>query len=122
MSGSPRASILAAWLEAECAHNPKLRQALGNVWCAGDVSDATLARLDAAAGVPLERPRPREALPPDVAAALDEFEALRTSLESDLSSITPESLSSGSGFPMGKLERMAELMIRLAEYGERRGG
>jgi len=48
-----------AWLEAECATNARLRQALANVWCAGEVSDSTLARLDTAAGVRLPRPRPR---------------------------------------------------------------
>ena len=43
------------WLESECAKSPKLRRALAGVWCSDIVSQATLDRLDAAAGVPLAR-------------------------------------------------------------------
>jgi hypothetical protein len=60
-----------AWLERECVTNAPLRQALACVWCAGDVSDATLARLDAAAQVTLSRPPPIEEWPPEVIAFKD---------------------------------------------------
>lgn len=43
------------WLETECATRPKLRRALAGVWCSDIVSVATLDRLDAAAGVRLDR-------------------------------------------------------------------
>jgi hypothetical protein len=43
------------WLESECAKSPKLRRALADVWCSDNVSEATLDRLDAAAGVSLAR-------------------------------------------------------------------
>ena len=62
------------WLEAQSATRPAMRQALSNVWCALDVSTATLIRLDEAAGAPLTRPRPREEWPAEV-LAVEEAEA-----------------------------------------------
>jgi hypothetical protein len=59
------------WLEAQCATSSRFRGVLAGVWCAGDVTDATLTRLDAAAGEPLARPRPRSELPPEVIAFED---------------------------------------------------
>lgn len=50
------------WLETEGATNPRLRKALLGVWCAGHVTGATLARLDALAGEQLARPRPASEL------------------------------------------------------------
>lgn len=44
-----------AWLEAQCAVNESMRTALGCVWCSRRVTDATLRRLDAAAGTTLAR-------------------------------------------------------------------
>lgn len=44
-----------AWLERTCSHVGGLRVALANVWCDCDVSEATMARLDAACGQPLRR-------------------------------------------------------------------
>lgn len=64
------------WLEAQCANRPALRQALANVWCALDVSPATLIRLDEAAGAPLTRPRPRDEWPAEVRAVEDAEAAL----------------------------------------------
>ena len=43
------------WLERECAVNPKLRTALASVWCYSFVSPQNMDRLDAAAGVALNR-------------------------------------------------------------------
>ena len=43
------------WLERECRTNDRLRRALATVWCDDCVTPATLARLDAAAGVKLAR-------------------------------------------------------------------
>ena len=43
------------WLERECRTNDRLRRALATVWCDSIVMPATLARLDAAAGVKLAR-------------------------------------------------------------------
>lgn len=51
---SDRADNL-TWLESECATSPKLRRALAGVWCSDIVSEATLLRLDAGAGVLLAR-------------------------------------------------------------------
>jgi hypothetical protein len=48
-----------AWLESQCASNPKLRTALAGVWCSNHVSEETLERLDVAAGVKLARLTPR---------------------------------------------------------------
>lgn len=57
------------WIEAECAHNEGLRQALSGVWVDGAVTDETLRRLDAAAGTTLPRRRPREEWPPELIAS-----------------------------------------------------
>lgn len=46
------------WLETQCTHNSRLREALAEACCATWVSDATMARLDAAARQPLLRLRP----------------------------------------------------------------
>ena len=43
------------WLEAECALSPNMRRALRHVWCSSGVTLATLYRLDAIAGEPLDR-------------------------------------------------------------------
>jgi len=61
------------WIEAQCAADEKFRTALSGVWCASYVSEATLVRLDAAAGVPLARPMPRDQWPPEL-IAVDEAE------------------------------------------------
>lgn len=45
-----------AWLERECATNPRLRRALTGTAAASYVSTETLWRLDAAVGEPLTRP------------------------------------------------------------------
>jgi hypothetical protein len=52
-----RANIV-EWIEQAAARSPKFRRALGNVWCADDVSAETLTRFDRAAGVKLARPKP----------------------------------------------------------------
>ncbi|HWJ62806.1 MAG TPA: hypothetical protein VNS19_12630 [Acidimicrobiales bacterium] len=59
------------WIEAEAARNPRMRQALTGVWIATDVTDATLTRLDAAAGEELPRPRPPSEWPPELIAYRD---------------------------------------------------
>jgi hypothetical protein len=56
------------WIEAEAARNPRMREALTRVWIATDVTDATLARLDAAAGELLPRPRPPSEWLPELIA------------------------------------------------------
>ena len=45
------------WLEQECSTNPGFRKALSGVWCDTFVSEATMRRLDAAAGTPVGRPQ-----------------------------------------------------------------
>jgi hypothetical protein len=62
------------WLEANAARNPKLRQAIAGVWI--DLTPANMARLDRAAGTPLTRPLPREALPRELLAVDDAQAAL----------------------------------------------
>jgi hypothetical protein len=68
------------WLERACADNVKLREALRGVWCDGDVSEATMARLDAAAGAPLDRRIPLEQLDPRVRAFAERFDELRSTM------------------------------------------
>ena len=59
------------WIETQCASNEGFRVALSGVWCASSVSTATMERLDAAAGVRLSRPMPREEWPPELIAVRD---------------------------------------------------
>lgn len=61
------------WVEAQCAASEKFRRALAGVWCASYVSEVTMVRLDAAAGVKLARPLPRDQWPPE-RIAVDEAE------------------------------------------------
>ncbi len=64
------------WIEAECKTNARLRTALTGVWSAGYVSEATIQRLDAAAGQPLPRPRPTSEWPPELVAVHEAEERL----------------------------------------------
>ena len=56
------------WIETRCASNEGFRVALSGVWCASSVSAGTMERLDAAAGVRLSRPLPREEWPSELVA------------------------------------------------------
>ena len=58
------------WLEDQCATNHRLQSALLGTWSAPYVSEETLARLDAAAGEQLPRPRPESEWPPVLHALL----------------------------------------------------
>lgn len=58
------------WLERRCLTNAGLRSALPGMWVSGTTAE-TLARLDAAAGEMLPRPRPRSELPPSLVAVRD---------------------------------------------------
>jgi len=56
------------WLEQQCETNEGLREALSVVWCWNDATEATMQRMDRAAGVELRRPRPREEWPASLLA------------------------------------------------------
>ncbi|MGB3055418.1 MAG: DUF6869 domain-containing protein [Acidimicrobiales bacterium] len=58
------------WLEDQCTTNQRLQRALRGVWSASYVSAETLARLDAAAGEQLPRPRPESEWLPELLALL----------------------------------------------------
>ncbi len=52
------------WIESQARSNPRLRSALAGMWVAHYVTEATLVRLDRAAGTALPRPLPRDEWPP----------------------------------------------------------
>jgi hypothetical protein len=72
------------WIESECITNRRLRIALTGMWSASYVSEATMLRLDAAAGEPLSRPRPRSEWPPEM-IGFEEAEQRLTDLVGDMS-------------------------------------
>jgi hypothetical protein len=45
------------WIEEQAARSPRFRRALGNVWTWGTESNEVAARMEAAAGVRLARPK-----------------------------------------------------------------
>jgi hypothetical protein len=89
------------WIEAQCASNEKFRTALGGVWCASYVSEATMVRLDTAAGVCLARPLPRDQWPPE-RLAVDEAERRLIAVAGEDWSMsenpTPEQLSAQEAY------------------------
>jgi hypothetical protein len=93
-----------AWLELECATNPRLRRALTGTAAASYVTPDTLWRLDAAAGEPL--PRPFRG--PVDAAHAERIQAARADLEAvgDLSLL--------SGEPETTPEQAAAIAVLLA--------
>lgn len=56
------------WIESQCKDNPQLRTALTGMWSFSYVSEATMLRLDAAAGQALPRPLPRSEWSPELFA------------------------------------------------------
>jgi hypothetical protein len=45
------------WVEAQAAKSAAFRKALASVWVWGELDDSAASRIEAAAGVPLDRPR-----------------------------------------------------------------
>ena len=101
------------WLESECARNPRLRTALAGVWCARNVSEQTMRRLDAAAGEPLARPSPRETWRPEVIAVEDAHTRLMDVVGPDWGDIdrifTPEEQEAIAAY-LTALERMFDML------------
>jgi hypothetical protein len=64
------------WLEEHASKSESLRIALGDVWADTDVSEATMARLDAAAGKGLARVRADSVASPEFIAAEEARRAL----------------------------------------------
>jgi len=81
------------WLEAEAPRNPRLREALAVVWCDGEVTAATMARLDAVAARPLPRMPPRAEWPRSAVEfvdARDELLAVAGPRWDEIAAPTPE--------------------------------